>query len=92
VEEGCLSFPGVYGPVARPREVEIRGLDLKGQPVTLKASGLLARAFQHEIDHLDGVVFIERMSVVQRLLLNRQINDVAKHTRASLAGRGTPKI
>jgi peptide deformylase len=92
VEEGCLSFPGIFGSVERAREVELQGLDLKGQPVTLKASGLLARAFQHELDHLDGVVFIERMKMVQRLLLNRQLNDLAKHSRAALSGHGTPRI
>jgi len=91
-EEGCLSFPGIFGPVERAREVEIQGLDLSGQPVTLKASGLLARAFQHELDHLDGVVFIERMNLVQRLLMNRQLGDLARHTRAALAGRDTPRI
>jgi peptide deformylase len=92
VEEGCLSFPGLYGPVERHIEVEIQGQDLDGRSVTLKGTGLLARAFQHEMDHLDGVVFIERMKLVQRLMLNRQLNELAKHTKAALAGRGTPKI
>jgi peptide deformylase len=92
LEEGCLSFPGIYGPVERKREVEIRGMDLAGKPIVLKGAGLLARAFQHELDHLDGVVFIERMSMVQRLLLARPLGELAKHTRNTLAGRGTPKI
>jgi peptide deformylase len=91
-EEGCLSFPGIFGPVERAREVTVEGLDLKGQPITLQASGLLARACQHELDHLDGVVFVERMKLVQRLLLNRQLNDLARHTQAALAGRDTPRI
>lgn len=91
-EEGCLSFPGLYGPVERSCEITIEGLDLKGRPVTLQASGLLARACQHELDHLDGVVFIERMKLVQRLMLNRQLNELARHTQATLAGRGTPRI
>ena len=92
VEEGCLSFPGIYGPVERHLEAEVQGLDFNGKPVTLKGAGLLARAFQHEIDHLDGIVFIERMKMVQRLMLNRQLNELAKHTKASLAGRGTSRI
>jgi len=91
-EEGCLSFPGIYGPVERHLEVEIRGQDLEGKPVALKGKGFLARVFQHELDHLEGIVFIERMKLVQRLMFNRQLNELAKHTKATLAGRGTPKI
>jgi peptide deformylase len=92
LDEGCLSFPGIYGPVERHVAVKIAGQDVNGKTVTLDATGLLARAFQHELDHLDGVVFIERMKLVQRLMLNRQLNELAKHTHAALAGRGTPKI
>ena len=91
-DEGCLSFPGIFGPGERKREVEIQGLDLKGKNVTLRGEGLLARVFQHELDHLDGVVFVERMTMVQRLLLNRPLSELARHTKATLAGRGTPKI
>jgi len=91
-DEGCLSFPGIFGPVERKQEVEIQGLDLKGKPLTLRGQGLLARVFQHELDHLDGVVFVERMTMVQRLLLKRPLAELARHTTATLAGRGTPKI
>jgi peptide deformylase len=91
-DEGCLSFPGIFGPVERKLEVEIQGMDLKGKNVTIRGQGLLARVFQHELDHLDGVVFVERMPMVQRLLLNRQLAELARHTKATLAGRGTPKI
>lgn len=91
-EEGCLSFPGIYGPVERHREVELQGRDLEGRPVTLRRSGFLARVFQHEIDHLDGVVFVDRMKLVQRLMLNRPLNELARHTKASLAGRGISRI
>ena len=91
-EEGCLSFPGIFGPVDRHLEVEVAGLGLDNQPIVLKVSGLLARAFQHEMDHLDGMVFIERMPMVQRILLKRQLNDLSKHTRAALSGRDTPRI
>lgn len=92
LEEGCLSFPGIFGPVARKREVEIQGLDLNGKEITLAGQALLARVFQHELDHLDGIVFIERMTMVQRLLLKRPLTELARHTQATLAGRGTPKI
>ncbi|MCK5219755.1 peptide deformylase [bacterium] len=91
-EEGCLSFPGLFGRVERSAEVEIQGLDLEGKKIILKGSGLLARAFQHELDHLDGIVFIERMPMVQRVMLNRQLRDLAKHTKAVLAGRGSSEL
>jgi peptide deformylase len=91
-DEGCLSFPGIFGPVERKREVELQGLDLQGRSISIRGQGLLARVFQHELDHLDGVVFVERMTMVQRLLLKRPLAELARHTKATLAGRGTPKI
>lgn len=57
--EGCLSVPGVYGEVERYNHVTVEALDRSGKKITMSGSGLLARAFQHEIDHLDGVLFIE---------------------------------
>jgi peptide deformylase len=60
-EEGCLSIPGLYGDVTRPSKVEIRALDRKGRQVTLQVEGLKARVLQHEIDHLDGVLFIDKV-------------------------------
>jgi len=59
--EGCLSVPGVQGEVARSEGVVVQGLDGNGEPVTLRAGGILARCLQHEIDHLDGVLFIDRI-------------------------------
>lgn len=59
--EGCLSVPGVEGMVPRAEFVLVRGLDPQGQPVRIRATGFLARALQHEIDHLDGVLFIDRI-------------------------------
>ncbi|MFA5925385.1 MAG: peptide deformylase [Parcubacteria group bacterium] len=59
-EEGCLSFPGKYFPVERPVKVKIKARDLKGKKMKIKADGLLARVLQHEIDHLDGVLIIDR--------------------------------
>jgi len=58
--EGCLSIPGVFGEVVRPRSVVVRGQDRFGQPITIRAHGWLARIFQHEIDHLNGVLFIDK--------------------------------
>jgi peptide deformylase len=61
MEEGCLSFPGDFFSISRPEKVQIRYLDKEGAKVKLKADGLLARALQHEIDHLDGILFITRV-------------------------------
>lgn len=65
-EEGCLSIPGVADIVERPASVVIEGLDPDGSPVTLEADGLFARALQHEVDHLDGVLFLDRLSALKR--------------------------
>ncbi|KKP77867.1 MAG: peptide deformylase [Candidatus Moranbacteria bacterium RIFOXYA12_FULL_35_19] len=59
-EEGCLSFPGKFIPIKRCKKVTVKALDKKGEKITIKAEGLLSRAMQHEIDHLDGVLFIDR--------------------------------
>ena len=59
-EEGCLSFPGKFFPVERPIKVKIKARDLSGKKIKIKAEGLLARVLQHEIDHLDGILVIDR--------------------------------
>jgi len=59
--EGCLSVPGVQGEVCRAETVEVRGLDEQGNPLRIRAAGILSRALQHEVDHLDGILFIERV-------------------------------
>ena len=60
-EEGCLSFPNIYGMVRRPERIRCQALDEKGKPIKFKASGLLARVIQHEVDHLDGVLFVDKL-------------------------------
>jgi len=60
-EEGCLSVPGVQGEVCRAETVVVRGIDERGNPLQLTAEGILSRALQHEIDHLDGILFIDRI-------------------------------
>lgn len=65
-EEGCLSIPDVYGDVERPAHVVVRALDLEGKPFEVEANELLARCFQHEIDHLHGKLFIDYLSVLKR--------------------------
>jgi peptide deformylase len=70
--EGCLSLPGIEATVARPARVRVRHLDRDGRERTLTGDGLLARALQHEIDHLDGVLFVDRLpGIARRLLLRR---------------------
>ena len=64
--EGCLSIPGMYGEVERFTSVTVQGIDRQGAPITVQGYGLLARALQHEIDHLEGVLFIERAQSVFR--------------------------
>ncbi|MGI4894773.1 MAG: peptide deformylase [Janthinobacterium lividum] len=64
--EGCLSVPGEHADLARPDRCEVRGVDVRGNPVTLVGTGLLARCLQHEVDHLDGVVYVDRLSVGER--------------------------
>jgi peptide deformylase len=59
--EGCLSIPGIQGDVKRAAKVQVKALDRTGKTVTYSGSGLLARAFQHEIDHLNGILFVDRM-------------------------------
>ncbi|NTV41211.1 MAG: peptide deformylase [Candidatus Moranbacteria bacterium] len=61
LEEGCLSFPGIFLPISRASQVQVRYLDQTGKPQKIKADGLLSQALQHEIDHLDGVLFIDRL-------------------------------
>ena len=65
-EEGCLSFPGQFLPVSRYSDVQMRYTDQFGQPGKIKAQGLLARALQHEIDHLDGILFIDRVKKIAK--------------------------
>lgn len=77
-EEGCLSIPGFHATVARAARVTVRGLDRTGQPRTIDATGSLARALQHEMDHLDGVLFVDRLRPVQRWLVLRRIRTLRR--------------
>ena len=70
--EGCLSIPGLEEVVARPARVTVNAFDPEGEPLEFEAEGLLGRALQHEIDHLDGVLFIDRVSPLKRKLLLRK--------------------
>ena len=74
-EEGCLSFPGVYYDTPRALRVVAKGQDQHGEPVTLEGTELLARCIQHETDHLDGILFIDRMDRDQRKLAMKAIRE-----------------
>lgn len=75
-EEGCLSLPGIYADVKRPETISVSAYDLSGQELRLDLDGLAARAVQHEIDHLDGVLFIDRLSPTQMMSLRDAIDDL----------------
>lgn len=84
-EEGCLSIPGFLSDVKRKEKVRVRGLNRKGETVEIEAEELLARAFQHEIDHLDGILFIDRLSRLKRELLKKKIEKTfGKESHAAL--------
>jgi peptide deformylase len=72
-EEGCLSLPGHNATVARPEHAIVRGLNRDGQEITIEASGLLARALQHELDHLEGTLFVDRLRGLRRDLILRKV-------------------
>lgn len=84
MEEGCLSFPGVRGDVPRIERVVVDFRDVKGAPRTLVATGLLARCIQHEHDHCQGVLFIDRMVPAHRLRVETKVRRLLRETQATL--------
>jgi peptide deformylase len=72
-EEGCLSVPGIEEKVSRPEKVRVRGLDLEGKDKLIDATGTLARAFCHEIDHINGRLFIENLTPLKRALIKKKL-------------------
>jgi len=77
-DEGCLSLPGITGEVNRPSSVTMRAVDLDGNEIELRATGLLARCWQHEIDHLDGVLILDKMTQMSRLKNRARIKSLEK--------------
>ncbi|MDL4813602.1 peptide deformylase [Actinomadura opuntiae] len=75
-EEGCLSVPGPHARVARPDRAAVRGFDVKGDPVTVEGTGLLARCLQHETDHLEGKVYIDRLSARARKKVLKEYEEL----------------
>jgi peptide deformylase len=77
-DEGCLSIPDFSDTVVRPLKMSIRGLNLKGEEVRYEAEDLLTRCFSHEIDHLNGILFVDRLSPLKRSLIKNKIKKLAK--------------
>jgi peptide deformylase len=82
--EGCLSFPEVYAEISRPESVDVKALDAKGKPIVFRCGGLLARAVQHETDHLNGILFIDRMEKKAKQELQAELDDMQAQTKAAL--------
>lgn len=77
VDEGCLSVPGLWHPALRYPWARVEGIDLEGQPVILEGEGLLAQALQHETDHLDGMLYLERLTPERRRIAMREVRESA---------------
>lgn len=77
-EEGCLSLPGFTATVARPKRVVVKALNRQGDEQTLEGTGLMARALQHEVDHLNGCLFVDRLRGISKDLIVRKIKKLAK--------------
>jgi peptide deformylase len=80
-EEGCLSVPGFNATVARPAHVVVRALNRRGEPQTIEGTGLLARALQHELDHLDGSLFLDHLRGIKRDVITRKIHKLQRAGR-----------
>ncbi|NDA65561.1 MAG: peptide deformylase, partial [Verrucomicrobia bacterium] len=82
--EGCLSFPKLYGEIERPESVDVTATNEKGEPLSFRCGGLLARCVQHETDHLNGILFIDRMSRTDKEDLKADLEDLQAATKAAL--------
>lgn len=82
--EGCLSFPELYAEVARPQKIDVRALDAEGEQLLFRCGGLLARAIQHEVDHLNGILFIDRMEKQTKADLRPELELLQEETKAEL--------
>ena len=82
--EGCLSFPELYGDVLRPESVAVKALNEKGKPIEFRCGGLLARAVQHETDHLNGILFIDRMDRKSKNEIREELDLLQAETKAQL--------
>lgn len=92
MEEGCLSVPGYYDTVRRAEWVKVRALDRDGKPFELETGGLLAVCIQHELDHLDGKLFVDYLSELKRQRVRKKLEKAARHAESSSAPRKRPAI
>jgi len=86
--EGCLSFPEIFAEITRPESVDVKALNEKGKPVEFRCGGLLARVVQHEVDHLNGILFIDRMSRKTKEELRPELDELQAKTKAGLESAG----
>jgi len=82
--EGCLSFPEIFAEIIRPSMTQVRALNEKGEPIEFRCGGLLSRAIQHEVDHLNGILFIDRMGREDKEELKPQLEELQAETKAAL--------
>jgi peptide deformylase len=82
--EGCLSFPEIFGEINRPESVEVTALNEKGKPISFRCGGLLARAVQHETDHLNGILFIDRMDKKVKEEIQPELDELQAETKEAL--------
>ncbi len=85
--EGCLSFPEITGDIERAKSITVRAQNVEGETVEIEASGLLARAIQHELDHLNGILFIDRMSSAAKATLSSRLKRLQKETQRGVKHR-----
>jgi len=85
--EGCLSFPEITADIDRAHSVTVRAQNLEGEPIEIEANGFLARAIQHEHDHLDGILFIDRMSSAAKAALSSRLKRLQKETKRGIRHR-----
>ena len=83
--EGCLSFPEIYAEISRPGSVEVKALNEKLKPIEFRAGGLLSRAIQHEMDHLNGILFIDRMTKKTKEEIRDELEELQAATKSELA-------
>ncbi|KPL01603.1 MAG: hypothetical protein AMJ90_07455 [candidate division Zixibacteria bacterium SM23_73_2] len=76
-EEGCLSVPGIWADVTRPQKLKIKGIDLNEKEIEVEGQGILAKVFSHEMDHLDGLFFVDRLRSIDKRLLSKKLKLIA---------------
>jgi peptide deformylase len=88
--EGCLSFPEISGEIERAKSIKVRSRNLAGESIEIEATGFLARAIQHEVDHINGILFIDRMSSAAKTSLSSKLKRLQKETQRGIKHRQRP--